>query len=70
MRISIIWMRLGCSGEWRVNSGLSSTSTRGVKADKSRISIVVCTNASGSKKMPLWFIGKAKSPKNHLGMLT
>ena len=50
---------------WRmaVNSGLSSKSTRGLKADKSRISIIVCTNASGSKKMPLWFIGKAESPK-------
>jgi len=50
---------------WRQapSSGLSTTEGPGVKKDKSRISLVVCSNASGTDKVPLWVIGHAKSPR-------
>jgi hypothetical protein len=35
----------------------------GSKKEKARISIAVCSNASGSHKLRLWVIGKAKNPR-------
>jgi hypothetical protein len=43
--------------------GLSSRPQRGVKQDKSRISIVICTNCSGTDRLPLWFIGRYQQPR-------
>lgn len=40
----------------------SSQSRPGVKKDKSRITLVVCTNSTGSDRLPLWFIWNAKRP--------
>jgi hypothetical protein len=50
---------------WRASpsAGLTSRVTPGVKKDKSRISILACTNATGSDRFPLWFIGRAKQPR-------
>jgi hypothetical protein len=50
---------------WRraLSDGLSSQSIAGIKKDKSRISLVVCTNCTGSDRFPLWFIGHAKTPR-------
>lgn len=50
---------------WRQSpsGGLSSAQRPGMKRDKNRISIVCCTNYTGTRKMPLWLIGKAKNPR-------
>ena len=43
------------------NSGLT-TSSKGLKLDKTRITVNLCCNEDGSDKVPLWFIGKAQRP--------
>jgi hypothetical protein len=50
---------------WRnsIHRGLTSENAPGRKKDKSRITVVVCTNASGSDRYPLWFIGHSKVPR-------
>jgi hypothetical protein len=50
---------------WRMSpsSGLSTTSIRGVKRDKARITLVFGCNATGSEKLPLWVLGTAKQPR-------
>jgi hypothetical protein len=50
---------------WRrsPHSGLSSYSQPGIKKDKTRVSIVVCTNCSGTDRVPIWVIGHAKTPR-------
>jgi hypothetical protein len=50
---------------WRrmPNGGLSYGKITGKKKDKTRISLVVTTNADGSDRMPLWIIGTAKTPR-------
>ena len=49
---------------WRrmPNGGLSSKGSPGYKKDKTRITLAVTTNATGSDRMPLWLIGTAKMP--------
>jgi DDE superfamily endonuclease len=49
---------------WRrsVSMGLATKSQPGKKRDKTRISLVLCSNANGSERHPLWLIGKAKTP--------
>jgi DDE superfamily endonuclease/Tc5 transposase DNA-binding domain len=49
---------------WRMmpSQGLSTQSQAGLKKDKSRISLVFCVNATGTDRLPVWFIGKAKTP--------
>lgn len=49
---------------WRrmPNGGLTSEGRPGQKRDKTRITIVVASNATGSDKLPLWVIGTAKQP--------
>ncbi|KAI0993876.1 hypothetical protein K3495_g14307 [Podosphaera aphanis] len=37
----------------------------GRKSDKERLSIVICTNENGTDKLPLWFVGSAKQPRDH-----
>jgi hypothetical protein len=50
---------------WRMmpSRGLSTQSQPGLKKDKSRISVVFATNATGTDRIPVWFIGKAKTPR-------
>lgn len=50
---------------WRQmpNGGLSHGKIAGKKKDKTRISLVVTTNADGSDRLPLWLIGTAKTPR-------
>ncbi|OKP10331.1 CENP-B protein 2 -like protein [Penicillium subrubescens] len=50
---------------WRrmPNGGLSTDGHAGQKRDKTRITIAVATNATGSDRMPLWLIGTAKTPR-------
>lgn len=50
---------------WRrmPNGGLSTQNLAGRKQDKTRITIVVATNATGSDRIPLWLIGTAKTPR-------
>jgi len=43
--------------------GLSSQSLPGLKKDKTRITLVFCVNATGSDRLPVWTIGKAKTPR-------
>ena len=55
---------------WRQapNSGLSTRNIAGVKVDKARVSVVVCTNTTGTDRMPLWIIGKARQPHAFRGV--
>jgi hypothetical protein len=50
---------------WRrmPNGGLSSEGRAGQKRDKTRITIAIATNATGSDRLPLWVIGTAKTPR-------
>ena len=50
---------------WRsaVNRGLLSEPLPGRKIDKSRITIALCTNATGSDRLPLCIIGHAQQPR-------
>ena len=50
---------------WRMmpSRGLSAQSQPGLKKDKSRISVVFTTNATGTDRLPVWFIGKAQTPR-------
>ena len=50
---------------WRKSPsrGLSTVSLPGKKKDESRISIALCTNASGSDRGTPWLIGNAKQPR-------
>jgi hypothetical protein len=55
---------------WRrmPNGGLASEGRPGQKRDKTRITIVVASNATGSDRLPLWIIGTAKTPHALRGM--
>lgn len=50
---------------WRSapSNGLASEKRAGTKKDKSRISLVVCVNFTGSHRLPIWVIGKAQKPR-------
>lgn len=48
---------------WAVSQGLATASILGVKKDKARISLALCSNGDGSDKLPLWLIGKSKVPR-------
>ncbi|RDW84504.1 hypothetical protein BP6252_02094 [Coleophoma cylindrospora] len=50
---------------WRmlVSRGLLSQSRPSLKKDKARISLALCTNATGTDRLPVWIIGKAKTPR-------
>jgi DDE superfamily endonuclease/Fission yeast centromere protein N-terminal domain/Tc5 transposase DNA-binding domain len=49
---------------WRYSpsSGLSSQPQAGIKKDKARITLTLCTNFTGSDRLPVWIIGKAQQP--------
>ena len=42
----------------------------GQKRDKTRITIALATNATGSDRTPLWLIGTAKNPRALLGVMS
>jgi len=44
------------------SSGLASESRPGRKKDKTRISVGLCSNASGKDQLPVLFISNAKTP--------
>lgn len=45
------------------NYTLANEKQQGCKKDKSRITLVPCTNATGSHRLQLWAIGVAKNPR-------
>ncbi|KAJ5981088.1 hypothetical protein N7481_008386 [Penicillium waksmanii] len=49
---------------WRrmPNGGLASEGRPGQKRDKTRVTVVVASNATGSDRLPLWIIRTAKQP--------
>jgi len=50
---------------WKMllSRGLLSQPRPGMKKDKARISLALCTNATGTDRLPIWIIGKAKTPR-------
>jgi hypothetical protein len=50
---------------WRMtpSCGLATRSQPGLKKDKTQISIVLCVNATGTDRLPVWIIGKSKNPQ-------
>lgn len=42
---------------------LSTRSLPGKKKEKARMSALFCSNADGSERLPIWFIGTAKKPR-------
>ena len=44
------------------NHSFATKELEGKKQDKERFTIVIWCNANGSKKIPLWFIGKYAKP--------
>ncbi|OJJ85474.1 uncharacterized protein ASPGLDRAFT_45434 [Aspergillus glaucus CBS 516.65] len=55
---------------WRQapSSGLSTRNHPGIKKDKSWITLVACVNSTGSDRLPIWFIGNAKTPRSLRGL--
>ena len=51
---------------WRrgPSKGLSTKAIPGPKVDKTRITITLCTNADGTDRLPLHYIGKSKTPRD------
>ena len=45
------------------NRSLASVQRCGVKKDKERVTVALCSNANGSDKLPLLIIGKRKKPR-------
>lgn len=50
---------------WRIviSRGLLSQSQPGLKKDKTRVSLTLCVNTTGTDRLPIWIIGKAKTPR-------
>jgi hypothetical protein len=50
---------------WRMllSRGLLSQSRPGLRKEKARVSIALCVNATGTDRLPVWIIGKAKVPR-------
>ena len=44
-------------------AGASETATQGHKKMKDRVSLLACSNATGSYKLPLLLIGKSQNPR-------
>lgn len=49
---------------WRmlVSRGLSTQSMLGIKKSKSRVTVTLCSNATGADRIKPWIIGTAKKP--------
>lgn len=50
---------------WKMlpSRGLLSQALPGVKKEKARVSLALCVNATGSDRLPVWIIGKFKTPR-------
>ena len=50
---------------WKImlSQGLSLQSLPGIKKEKAWITLAFCVNTSGSDRLPVWIIGKAKTPR-------
>ena len=50
---------------FRMQAGhsLATKQLEGRKQDKERITLVLCCNASGTHKLPLWVVGKFEKPR-------
>jgi hypothetical protein len=46
-----------------VSRGLLSQSRPGLKKDKTCVSLALCVIATGTDRLPIWIIGKAKTPR-------
>jgi hypothetical protein len=53
----------GLYWRWAISRGLSTQALPGLKKDKARISLALCSNATGTDKIAPWLIGKAKMPR-------
>ena len=55
---------------WRQppTSGLGTQVRPGQKKEKARITLVICVNATGSERFPIWMIGTAKNPRSLKGI--
>jgi DDE superfamily endonuclease len=49
---------------WRmlVSRGLSTQSMPGIKKSKSRVTVMLCSNATGADRIKPWIIGTAENP--------
>ena len=47
----------------QADSSLSTHQLEGQKQSKERMTMTICSNADGSDKFPLWFIGKFLNPR-------
>jgi DDE superfamily endonuclease len=47
---------------------LSTKALSGTKVSKERLTLTICTNESGSHKLPCWVIGKSKNPRAFKGI--
>ena len=49
---------------WKMvpDRSLGTERTSGLKQDKARVTAALTCNATGTQKLPIWFIGKAKRP--------
>lgn len=45
-----------------LDAGLTTSYRPGIKKEKACVSIVCCSNYTGTHKLPLWIIGNAKVP--------
>jgi hypothetical protein len=45
------------------NKTLATTARQGTAGSKERITAILCCNASGSVKLPIWIIGRSKKPQ-------
>lgn len=52
---TLYWRRLA-------SSGLSAAPRQGVNLSRSRISLGLCTNATGTDRLPIWYVGEYETP--------
>ena len=50
------------------NFTLATEQPKGIKQDKSRITALMCGNADGNEKTPVWFIGYYENPRCFKGI--
>jgi hypothetical protein len=53
----------GLYWRWAISRSLSTQALPGLKKDKARISLALCSNATGTNKIAPWLISNAKMPR-------
>jgi hypothetical protein len=48
---------------FQADNSLASKQLEGRKQNKERITLAICYNGDGSKRLPLWVIGKYNNPR-------